>query len=69
MPFRGIPDLEERGILTTALDEYCRENQIKPSSREYEDARRLLVMLFEKHGHRSVDELKAALVAAIQREQ
>jgi hypothetical protein len=68
MPFRGIADPEERGILTAALDAYCRDNNIKPESREYDDARRLLVMLFEKHGHRSVGELKAALVAAIQRE-
>jgi hypothetical protein len=69
MPFRGIADLEERGILTAALDEYCRENDISPESREYDDARRLLVMLFEKHGQRSVVDLKAALVAAIQRER
>jgi hypothetical protein len=29
----------------------------------------LLALLYEKHGHRSVDKLKAALAAAIQREQ
>jgi hypothetical protein len=68
MPFRGVADPEERGILTAALDEYCRQNGINPESREFDDARQLLVMLFEKHGHRSVADLKAALVAAVRRE-
>ena len=69
MPFRDIADPEERVILTTALLEYCRENRIAPSSPEYEDARHLLVMLFERCGHRTVADLKAALVAAIRSEQ
>lgn len=69
MPFGGVADPVERGILTAALDEYCRENNISPESGEYDDARRLLVMLFEKHGQRSVADLKAALVAAIRRER
>jgi hypothetical protein len=67
MPFRNISDPEERSILTAALNDYCRDNRIEPNSPEFEDARLLLVMLFEKHGHRSVDTLKAALLAAIQR--
>ena len=69
MPFRGISDPRERGILTIALSEYCQENRIEQGSPEYEDARQLLVLLFEKDGHRSVADLKAALVSAIRREQ
>ncbi|MDW6021032.1 hypothetical protein SAZ10_04565 [Mesorhizobium sp. BAC0120] len=69
MPFRDIADAEERVILTTALFEYCREHRIDPSSPEYEDARRLMVLLFENHGLYTVADLKAALVAAIRREQ
>jgi hypothetical protein len=33
------------------------------------DARHLLILLYEKDGYRTVDELKAALVDAIRREQ
>ena len=69
MPFRNIADSKERGILTTALHEYCRENRIDPGSPEYEDARQLIVLLFERDGRHTVADLKAALVAAISREQ
>jgi hypothetical protein len=69
MPFRDIADPEERVILTTALCEYCSENRIDPSSPECEDARSLMVLLFESRGHRTVADLKAALVAAVRREQ
>lgn len=69
MPFRGVPDLEERGILTSALREYCHENRIEPDSVEYDAARALLILLYEKGGHHNVADLKRELVAAIQREQ
>lgn len=69
MPFRAIEDAQERGILTVALQEYCAENGIDPASDEYEDARQLLIMLYERQGHRTVAELKAALIAAIHRER
>jgi hypothetical protein len=69
MPFRGIADLDERGILTTALREYCEENRIKTDSFEYEAARQLLILLYEKSGHRNVADLKRALIVAIRREQ
>lgn len=69
MPFRNIADPKERGILTTALDEYCRENHVDPGSPEYEDARQLMVLLFERDGHHTVADLKSALVAAIRSEQ
>ena len=69
MPFRDVADPEERAILTTALFEYCGENRIHPSSPEYDDARRLMVLLFENHGRRTVADLKAALVAAVRRER
>jgi len=68
MPFRAIEDANERGILTAALAEYCQENGISPDSDEYQDARQLLIMLYERQGRRTVADLKAALVAAIHRE-
>jgi hypothetical protein len=69
VPFRNIADPKERGILTAALHEYCRENHVDLGSPEYEDARRLIVLLFERDGHHAVAALKAALIAAIRREQ
>jgi hypothetical protein len=69
MPFSGIADPGQRGILTAALDDYCRANNIDPGSPEFDDARTLLILLYEKHGHRTVDDLKAALVLAIRRER
>jgi hypothetical protein len=68
MPFRTIADPEERGVLTIALEEYCQENGIDPASDEYQDARQLLIMLYERQGHHTVTSLKAALVTAIHRE-
>jgi hypothetical protein len=69
MPFRHIADLEERSVLTAALKEYCLENKIDAASPEYEDARRLMVPLYERGGHRTTRDLKAALTAAIRREE
>jgi hypothetical protein len=69
MPFRTIEDPAERGILTVALEEYCQENRIDPASDEYDDARQLLIMLYERQGQHTVANLKAALVAAIHRER
>ena len=51
-----------------ALAEYCRENGIDPASREYEDARELLIILYQ-NGHRNVADLVAAVRAAINRER
>jgi hypothetical protein len=65
MPFRAIEDAQERDILTLALVEYCAENRISPESDEYQDARQLLIMLYERQGYRTVADLKAALIAAI----
>ena len=59
----------QRDILTAALAEYTDENGISPDSDEYEDTRQLLIMLYERQGHRTVAALKAAFVAAIQRER
>ena len=69
MPFRGVPDQKERGVLTRAFEEYCQQNRIEENSVEYDAARRLLILLYEKGGHHSVADLKRALVAAISREQ
>ena len=68
MPFRDIEDAEQRDILTTALHEYCEENRISPDSDEYDDARQLLILLYQRDGLHTVAELKAALIAAIRRE-
>ena len=64
MPFRGVADPEARAILTTALDEYCRENNVGPTSQERDDAARLMISLFNR-GYHTARDLKAALVAAI----
>jgi hypothetical protein len=37
-PFRAIEDAQERGILTTALQEYSTENGIDPAGDEYEES-------------------------------
>jgi len=56
-------------VLSAAVAEYTDENGISPDSDEYEDTRQLLIMLYERQGHRTVAALKAAFVAAIQRER
>ena len=51
-----------------ALAVYCRENGIDPSSGEYDDARELMIILYQ-NGHRNVADLVAAVRAAINRER
>ena len=68
MPFRDVPEPDKRSILAMALAVYCRENGIDPASREYEDARELLIILYQ-NGHRNVADLVAAVRAAIRRER
>ena len=53
MPFRDVPEPDKRSILTMALAEYCRENGIEPASRQYDDARELMIILYQ-NGHRNV---------------
>ena len=68
MPFRDVPESDKRSILTMALAVYCRENGIDPSSRPYDDARELMIILYQ-NGHRNVADLVAAVRAAIHRER
>ena len=66
MPFRGVSDQQERSVLTRAFSEYCLENRIAPNSVEYDAARQLLIMLYEKEGgHHNVADLKRVLILAI----
>ena len=64
MPFTHVTSSYKRSILTDAFEEYCRENAIQLQSPEYEDARELMLILFQ-NGHRTVPHLKKAAVAAI----
>ena len=66
--FGDIPEPDKRSILTMALAEYCRENGIEPASRQYDDARELMIILYQ-NGHRNVADLVAAVRAAIHRER
>ena len=68
MPFRDVPEPDKRSILTMALAAYCRENGIDPASREYDDARELMIILYQ-NGHRNDADLVAAVRAAIHRER
>ena len=68
MPFNDVADRKKRSILTAALGEHCREHAIDSDSPEYQDVRRLLRALYGKGNH-TVEALRTALVAAIQREQ
>ena len=47
MPFRDVPEPDKRSILTMALAEYCRENGIDPASRQYDDARELMIIIYQ----------------------
>ena len=67
MPFREVPEPDKRSILTMALAAYCQQNGISPASREYDDARELMIILYQ-NGHRNVADLVAAVRAATQRE-
>ena len=69
MPFRGVLDQQERSVLTRAFSEYCQENRIAPDSLEYDAARQLLILLYEKGGHHNVADLKRALIVAILNEK
>ena len=66
MPFRAIEDAEKRGVLTTALAEYCAEKGISSDTDEYEQMRELMIILYQ-NGHQTAAELKAALLAGITR--
>ena len=60
MPFRGIVDPEHLALLTTAVDDFCREAGVDPVSPERDEIASVVVILFE-NGTTTADELKAAL--------
>ena len=60
MPFDHITNPYKRIILTHVFEEYCQQNDIGPTSPEYQDARERILTLFQ-NGHRTVPHLKAAL--------
>ena len=62
MPFAHITNPYKRIILTHVFQEYCQQNDIGPTSPEYQDARERILTLFE-NGHRTLPHLKAALGA------
>ena len=62
MLFSGIAQPEQLAILTTALDEYCRAEQIDVGTPAYEDAARLIMQLFN-NGAFTPAEISAALDA------
>jgi hypothetical protein len=66
MPFSHVTNSYKRSILTDVFTGYCRQNGIEPTSPEYQDARELILILFQD-GHRTVPHLKAALAAAMRR--
>lgn len=66
MPFSHVTNSYKRLILADVFAGYCRQNGMEPTSPEYQDARELILILFQS-GHRTVPHLKAALVAAIRR--
>jgi len=66
--FTGIVHPEQLTILTKALQEYCRLAQIQPDTPDYDDAGRLIMVLFES-GISDPDELARALRASDRRVQ
>ena len=56
----GIAQPEQLTVLTKALGVYCHAAEIEPGTREYEDAGRLVMSLFN-NGVTSAEELAAAL--------
>jgi hypothetical protein len=60
MPFTGVINPEQLSVLTKALQDYCRDVHIEPSTAAYNDAGRLALLLFES-GITTADELTIAL--------
>lgn len=65
MPLSGIVDSEQLKLLTTALDEYCRDNDIGPNSPERTDAGQIIIALFS-NGAQNAEDLKTALQVTLQ---
>jgi hypothetical protein len=67
MPFTGIMDPEQLAVLTKVLDDHCAERGIERSSPDGLDAGHVILSLFG-NGAQTVEELKAALDAALARD-
>jgi hypothetical protein len=61
MPFNGIVDSKQLVALTAVLDDVCRQAGLEPGSPECDDAASFVMRLYWD-GHRTADELKAALL-------
>jgi hypothetical protein len=68
MPFTRVTDSKQRQILTTVVDDICRDAGIERGSPERKDAASLVMRLYWQ-GHRTPDELRFALYNAMSREQ
>jgi hypothetical protein len=67
MPFSRIADPEQAQILSAALDELCHDAGIRPATAERREAASFIMRLYW-NGHRTTDELKAAINTAMGRE-
>ena len=65
MLFNGIVDPEQLTILTTVLDEYCREAGIDRETPEHDQMARLVITLFN-NGNSTLDELRGALDSRVE---
>jgi hypothetical protein len=63
---RGVADIEQLSVMAEALQQYCRLAHIQPGTPAYDDAGRLIVVLFES-GISSPEELARALRASDRR--
>ena len=65
VPFTRIADLEKAAVMTAALHEICRQAGLAPGSPECHDAAAFIMRLYW-NGHRTADELEAALLAYLE---
>jgi hypothetical protein len=64
MPFTGLVDPEQLEVMSKVLNDHCASCGVEPSTPEYESAGYLVMSLFI-NGAQTVEELKAALEAAL----
>ena len=68
MRLTGICNPEQLASLSKVLDDHCAKHGIEPFSSDYEDASYRVMSLF-MNGAQTSEELKAALDAALAREE
>jgi len=64
MPFSGIVDSKQLAALTDVLDDICRQAGLEPGSPECDDAASFIMRLYWA-GHRTAEDLKAAMLASV----